>query len=90
MYFNRCAAYFYIFGFSRDFQIFRGFSDFPVFPDFRIFGVMLSILLSIHVSSSLPVNLQTPSTVAPAFTILRRQYKYAGGNTPLPPQIPDV
>jgi hypothetical protein len=44
----------------------------------------------LHVSSSLPVNLQTPSTVAPAFTILRRQYKYAGRNTPPPPQILDV
>jgi hypothetical protein len=43
-----------------------------------------------HVYPYLPVNLQTPPTAAPAFTILRREYKYAGRNTPPPTQIPDV
>jgi hypothetical protein len=44
----------------------------------------------LHVFPSLPVKLQTPPTAAPAFTILRRQYKYAGRNTPPPTQISNV
>jgi hypothetical protein len=36
-YFNRWAAYFYIFGFSPDFQIFPVFSDFPRFSRFSDF-----------------------------------------------------
>jgi hypothetical protein len=46
------------------------------------------ILLPVYLS--LPVKLQTPPTAAPVFTILRRQYKYAGSNTPPPMQILDV
>jgi hypothetical protein len=43
-----------------------------------------------HVYPFLSVYLQTPPTAAPAFTILRRKYKYADRNTPPPPQIADV
>jgi hypothetical protein len=44
----------------------------------------------LHIYVSPPVNIQTPPTAAPAFTILRCQYEYAGRNTPPPTQIPDV
>jgi hypothetical protein len=44
----------------------------------------------LHAYPSLPFKLQTPPTAAPAFTILRREYKYAGRNTPPPTQIPYV